>query len=170
MITFLDLETRKCRLKKPYSPPPQTNSDRRPVTLRWQVFMLGVMTLEDTEVTLFEGAEEDIFTDAYRWLNLQHTSTIVYEGTRSFDENICKGTFINARRRALFDPGPWPRLVGADTFVWRNLGPKPYSNPDGLGKTAPIVYLSDPEKIRQHCRWDVLSMKDRWVRMHEPNQ
>lgn len=162
-VAFLDLETNKIRLPTEYRPPHKTNPDHRLVTLRWQVFMAGLSLDTSSDIIIYDqGSEEHILTQIWRYLDSHKVTTIVYEATHSFDEAICRGVFINARRRLLAEPGPWPHMPECDTFIWKNLGPKPVKNPDGLGKDAWVTYQRDPELIRQHCEWDVRSMKERY--------
>lgn len=156
----LDIETRKV----PVDPP--ILSRGRQVTKRWQVFMIGTTTTVGTdEVDLWEGSEETILQELEQYLELIKATEIIYEATRKigFDEAILKGIFINERRELLEKPGPWPRLRTAHLFKWTNLrGYKPgVVNPFGLSKVAPLIYGTDPELIRNHCRWDVVNLLSR---------
>src|SRR5215831_12547756 len=162
MRVCLDIETRKV----PVDPP--ILSRDRPVTKRWQPFMIGVVQVDNpnnSTVFLIEGNEEQIYKDLAMYLKAVKATEIIYEATRKigFDEAILKGIFINERRELLEKPGPWPHLVNAERYKWTNLRgyKRGDANPFGLSKLAPSAYEINPELVRDHCRWDVMSLYKR---------
>jgi len=97
----LDIETRKV----PVVPP--IVSRGRPVTKRWQVFMIGVKVVgSSVPVTVFDGGERQVLISLDGWLGRVNVTRIYYQATRQFDEMILRGRFINARRELLDKPGP----------------------------------------------------------------
>ena len=155
MKAYVDVETRKVPV------PPGLVSRGRPVTKRWQVFLVGV-ALTDGPVEFLDGGGDEaaLMADLAEWCTLRGVTELVYAaGLRSFDEKVLRGVFVNARREFLTEPGPWPRLELADEVEWRNLGALPDLNPDGLGKAAPEIWAYDPDAVRSHCGWDVEELR-----------
>ena len=146
----LDIETRKV----PVVPP--IVSRGRPVTKRWQVFMIGVKVVgSSVPVTVFDGGERQVLISLDGWLGRVNVTRIYYQATRQFDEMILRGRFINARRELLDKPGPWPHLSFASRYEWVCLKPDGWKNPDQLSQHGPELYNTDPDLVRAHCRVDV---------------
>lgn len=154
-ICYFDIETRK------HAVPPGLTSRGRPVTLRWQCFMIGY-AIGNARPYLLEDEYEGALWAAFEGvLRVHHVTEIVYGATRKFDEAIARGTFINARREFLDEPGPWPHLDTklADKITWTNIGPE--ANPDGLSKLVPQLYVTNPAKVRKHCLEDIIILRRR---------
>lgn len=162
---FIDIETRKVLLRTPYQNPDRPQS--KLITKRWQVFMIGVAPLDPVPgVVLLEGREGMIFRALEFYLRHYQVTKLYYGATRSFDEAVMKGIFINARRELLTTPGPWPHLNPEPPIEWVNLGPDP--NPDGLSKDAPALYDGGQQDlIRKHCREDVLNLRVRYLKQKQ---
>lgn len=160
MRAYLDIETRKTRLVEPFVNP--SFPDRQPFRNRWQVIMVGV-AVGAGAISLFEiedDSEESLLEKLEEWLNATGVTEIMYGATRSFDEAILRGTFLNARRELLDSPGPWPHLLAPDRFDWINVGPSKEPNPDGLSKEIPKLWESGRKPmVRKHCLVDVQSLQ-----------
>lgn len=161
MRAYLDIETRKVALPEPFVNPSWPN--RQPIRKRWQAFMVGI-AVGSGAVSLFdideEKDEEFLLDMVEEWLHTCGVTEIIYGATRSFDEAILRGTFLNARRELLDEPGPWPHLVSPDRFNWINVGPGE-PNPDGLSRHIPDLWAKPHGKgiVKKHCREDVMALQ-----------
>ena len=156
-IAFLDLETRKKEVRPPFL------SRNRPVTKRWETIVIGYCFEEGKPHTISGGPEQEMWDLFEELIDGQEVDTIVYAATRKFDEAIARGTFINARREYLDEPGPWPRLRSAQKRTWINIGPEGVSNPDGLSAQVPVLWeKGEINTVLKHCREDVLNLRLRY--------
>jgi hypothetical protein len=155
-VMYLDIETRKVPVAPAYHP--NERDRQRPVTKRWQTFMVGVGFALPEQPLLIEGDERAIMKQLADLIKERGVTHIIYTATRQFDEMVLRGRFINARRELLVAPGPWPRLLNADACEWTCLRPLPNPDPEG-SRMAPTWYDSGDahlrEKVRAHCLADV---------------
>jgi hypothetical protein len=153
-VTWIDIETVKVRMP-----------DGR---LRWNPVVIG---------TAFDFAGQWRFDLAFNfetdadwvdWLGSirANSSHMIYAATRSFDEMVLKGRFLNARRPFFSKrPDGWPG-IDDDLFTWENTAKTMATGPDMTARRGPDIRSRDIPKIwpkREndtliHCWRDVVDI------------
>jgi hypothetical protein len=135
--------------------------------MRWQAFMVGLGWFSGGEprVLLLEGEEVSLLARLRAFLVANRVDEIRYCATREFDEMILRGRFTNARRAHLASPG-WEPNLNELPVRWRNIRkllpatpPAPRGDWDCASRDVPALWAAgDRERVRAHCREDVLEM------------
>jgi hypothetical protein len=150
-VAYLDIETRKvpCRWAFP---------DGTPLRRRWSAFMVGVATAG--QITIVESVENEraLLTGAREAIG--KADTVLYLGSRKFDEMILKGRFTYARRGPAPEPF-YPAMPDAEELTWdqyRTL-PEPWRSlreRELDSRYVPEVYAREPDLVLIHNLRDVV--------------
>jgi hypothetical protein len=137
---YLDIETRKVDFGLRLS-------DGWIAKKRWSPFAIGIGRADGIHLrATYEEAE--LLKSAAELIGYR---TVVYAGTRQFDEMVLKGRFINARR-AIEPIALYPTLPGASAMRWRNiqftkgLADPPERSADIESRLVPTAWCEGQEK------------------------
>jgi|GEM_PF-3239389 len=154
---FVDIETKKVPTPKGFK---EKLSTGYPMRNRWAAFMIGLAHWVEGEFILdiFYGDEVSLLGEFE--MKVEKAKKIIYGATRSFDEMVLKGRFINARDRFLDKPGPWPHVSQKLPFVNERKALKKFNRlPDVASKFVPEFWeAGKTDEVISHCARDVAEM------------
>src|ERR1700746_3344880 len=154
-IAYLDIETRKVPCRWWF---PETGV---PLSRRWSAFMVGVAARGAVTIVESAGNEADLLAGARAAIG--GLDTVLYFGTRQFDEMVLKGRFTYARRGAAEEPF-YPAMPGAEELTWDRRRP-PLPEPwDSVrereldSRYVPEAYERNPGLVLVHKFRDVVQI------------
>jgi hypothetical protein len=152
-ICYLDIETRKvpCRWAFP---------NGVPLRRRWSAFMVGVTSFRRITIVESAGDEREFLAGVREAIG--EADTVLYRGTRQFDEMVLKGRFTYARRGPAEVPF-YPAMPGAEELTWdqRRVLPEPWRTlreRELDSRYVPEVYERDPVLVLVHNLRDVVEL------------
>ncbi|QIG72668.1 hypothetical protein EVB97_110 [Rhizobium phage RHph_Y65] len=133
---------------------------------RWRPYACGIGHQSDNRLEIWVKSSFDE-SELMDWIAEtllvcgSNVRDVVFQNSRNrFDEMVCAGRFINARRPPTRLPGSWPILEIDPPMVWKKT-PRtdrieiPRNEVDGIGGSADLVRRGDLDPLR-HCGRDVL--------------